>query len=155
MWIGGDQAQGYEIDVDRPLRLVVVRCWGIWEMSTAERYRSELVRAFAPFDGGRPWYLVADISDYPPQRPEVARVHRMLMQRATKQGLRRAASVVNSAMTQLQIRRVASEGGVLEHGCHEAMSSALNWLMSDAHLTEAPQGRNSADRAPMAPAPAH
>jgi serine/threonine-protein kinase len=74
--------------------------------------------------------VLGDIREFPPQRPEIAAVHGQLMAHALQLGMKRAASVVSSATTQLQIRRIAAESGLPEMAFHKDPASALAWLLS-------------------------
>jgi hypothetical protein len=121
--------QGYEVETDSARRVVMIRCWGVWDMSTGRAYDRDLRAEFAPLEGA-PFHVLADIREFPPQHPEIAAVHGQLMGHAAQHGMKRAASVVSSAMTELQIRRIASESGMPELAFHRDSRAALQWLLS-------------------------
>jgi hypothetical protein len=126
---GGDKLGGYEIETDAANGVITLRCWGVWELATGAGYDRDLRAEIAAF-GGAPFHVLADVRTFPPQRPEIAAVHGELMAHATQVGMKRAASVVDSPMTQLQVRRLAAESGMPELAFHRDVASALAWLLS-------------------------
>lgn|GEM_PF-1948038 len=126
---GGNGSSGFRVRAtdDNILRL---ECFGVWDVGVAEAYREVLTRYMqAMKDAGATWWVCADIQNFPPQRDDVAQVHQELMALAVQWGMAAAASVVSSAMTQLQIQRLADHGGIDVFAFHQDEESARSWLL--------------------------
>lgn len=126
---GGDATHGYEVCVDRTLRLMHWRVWGFWQLPLGESFRNATIAGMQVMAAGGPWFLLADIRDYPPQHEAVQRCHAEVMSAAAKLKLVRAANQVESAHSNMQLRRLYSESG-LEFGFFIDESEALAWLGS-------------------------
>lgn len=119
---------GFELNTDEP-DMLVVRCWGHWDERLATRYATAMRRAMATYKArGARWFVCADIRDFPPQIPEVAAEHGLLMAEAVSLGMVGAASVVDNVMTELQITRLANESKMPFAGFHRSMQSAKRYL---------------------------
>ncbi len=126
----GNEKAGYETKVDLDKLVVKVRCWGMWDAALAEAYRVDLLADFAQVKG-RQWCVLADISQFPPQREEVQAVHGALMGQAVGMGMTKAASVVESSLSKMLISRIAKESGMPELAFHTTEASALSWLLEE------------------------
>jgi hypothetical protein len=131
MWRDGNEAAGYEVSVDTTKRVLRLDCWGLWSLALAESYAKSMNAAYDKLRG-RPWYVLAIIAKFPAQRQEVAEIHGALMASAAAAGMKRAASVVDSSMTQMQIKRLAEESRMPELAFYKSEADGLRWLLHDA-----------------------
>ncbi len=74
------------------------------------------------------WYILADLTDYPPQKPDVQSAHAATMVRANELGLVAAANLVNVTLSQMQIRRLSEASGLPEFAFFQNEARALAWL---------------------------
>lgn len=123
----GDEKKGYKIEKTGNVLLLTV--WGMWDDALAAQYQADM-RASYPEMGAGPWYVVADISKFPPQRESVQAVHGSLMGEAVQTGMAKAASVVESSLTKMQIGRIAKESGMPELAFHTQVDDAIHWVRS-------------------------
>lgn len=126
VWKGGDPAAGFRVEIDEAIGLVRLTFWGLWDDTLGAALR---VQGGAAFRTLKPGYVVlADISNYPPQRPSVQAVHAELMSLGQKAGIARSANLVSSALSKLQIKRLSEESGLPEFSFFSDESAALAWL---------------------------
>ena len=133
MYQSGDEKQGYKVRPDLEKQVLFLECWGMWEQAVAEDYRKDMLAAYDLIDQ-KPWFVLADISKFPPQREGVQAVHGELMGIAVERGMLKAASVVDSTLSKMQIRRIAEESRMSELAFHTSEADALAWLLSDQSL---------------------
>ncbi len=130
MRTGGDASQGFKLNVDQGRRVLRLEVWGLWTDETARDYDREMHACYAELGSKQPWYVLADIKGFPPQRESVAAIHGKLMAEAAAAGMVRAVSVVESSLTSMQIRRIATESRMPELAFHKDEAAALKWLLS-------------------------
>ncbi len=123
---GGDARAGYVIGPNTATRTLHIRNWGLWHAALLEVYRADMLRALDLLDGA-PWVALADATRFPPQRPEIAVVLGELRAEGSRRGCRRAASVVASAVAQMQIRRLIEDTGI-EFRAFLTVDEAKAWL---------------------------
>jgi hypothetical protein len=126
---GGTEQSGYELEIDPSSRVLRLRCWGVWDIALAEGYRAAMHESFSVLRG-KPWYVLGNITNFPPQSEAVARVHGALMAKASTLGMKRACNVVSSSLTQLQIRRISEASRLPEFAFFKDEQTALKWLLS-------------------------
>jgi hypothetical protein len=107
---GGSDRAGYEVSPEPAARLLVLRLWGLWDMTIALAFRADVLRAYDALEGA-PWVALSLSQQNPPQKPEVQAVHTEMMGTGVRRGLRRVAVIVSSALSQMQIRRLFEESG--------------------------------------------
>lgn len=127
-WKGGDAASGWEVRIDNARRVLRFIVWGYWTPPTAVAYRDAAMVAMRQLSAGGPWSVLADISRYPPQKPEVQKCHGELMAAAGPLGMAKAANLVDNSLTQMQIRRLSTESGLPEFAFFQDEAAALSWL---------------------------
>ncbi len=101
--------------------------WGFWDSAVARDY-DRAVRAALQEASGR-FCVLADISDYPPQTPEVQAIHGGLMAEAKSRGVCRAANLVSSVLSQNQIRRLSEASGLPTFAFFSDSDAAQKWLL--------------------------
>lgn len=124
----GDSKNGFEIWVDTPRRLLRFRFWGFWKLPLGVEYRDGCLKQMQALSAGGPWYVLADLTDYPAQKPEVQACHSATMVKAAGHGMKAAANLVSATLSQMQIRRLSEQSGLPEFAFFQSESSALAWL---------------------------
>ncbi len=125
MFKNENATSGYEIDVRSDV--VALRVWGLFNDEMAERYCDDLVAAFRKVAGGT-WYVLADISQFPPQKPHIQEKLAAVMVKAGEMGMKKAANVVDRSLNKMQIKRLSVETGLPDFAFHTEEHLALNWL---------------------------
>jgi len=119
---------GYTISVDPSRKLVHVRVWGFWTPDIGRQYLEEFRLKSQPFWGSR-WFVLADIREFPAQRPEVGEYVKGTMVLAQQNGIVRAANLVASALSKMHIARLSAEQGLPEYSFFTDEQEAIRWLL--------------------------
>lgn len=102
----GDESAGFEISVDKTAKRVELRAWGFWKQETlADSYRKEMLSSFEALSGGA-WQLLADFTQYSPQKPEIQALQEEIIKAALSRGMVRGGVIVSNAITRLQVQRL-------------------------------------------------
>lgn len=120
----------FEVVADTKTGILKVRVWGFWDVEEAKAYLEEF-RAKAGTVVGGTWYVLADISEFPAQKTEVNDYVGQTMAFAVEHGMKRAANLVNSALTQMQISRLSADTGLPAYSFFKSESDAVQWLLKD------------------------
>ena len=121
--------KGFLVTVDGATNVVRVDVWGFWDVKDGQRYWEEFERKTRPLLG-KPWYVLANISQFPPQKPEVSVFVEKTMKHAREHGLVRAANLVSSVLGRMQIQRLSVETGLPLYSFFTAEDDALRWLLT-------------------------
>jgi hypothetical protein len=133
LWKGGDQAAGYEVRVDRTRRILRFEFWGLWEEPLAREYLSASIAGMRELQGTPgAWHVLADLRRYPAQRDEVSRCHADSMKAGHQLGMKRAANLVASSLSAMQIRRLSTESNLPEFSFFQSEPLAIAWLETGA-----------------------
>jgi hypothetical protein len=111
---GGSERAGFVVHPNPHSRVLDLEFWGLWDMPTALAFRTEILRAYRVMEG-RPWVVLSQSRRYLPQKEDVQAVHGEVMGVAKKHGLVRVAFLVDTALSQMQIRRLFEEAGSPPH----------------------------------------
>lgn len=121
--------RGYTITVESSQQLLRLVFWGFWDSDTAERmardFEQKVSRAITP---DTPWNILADLSEFPPQSADVQAILAKTMLFAKQHGLHKAARVISSAITKIQIARLSQEQNLPENSFFYTEDEALQWL---------------------------
>lgn len=110
---GGDERAGYESSVDLSRRLLSARFWGFWDLRMVRECNDGLLAQYRELKAaGGPWYVLINHSRFATQKAEVQAEIAKTMSDALALGMKRAASVVGSTVTQLQLRRLGAASGL-------------------------------------------
>lgn len=120
-------AKGFRVELDYKLKLCFLKVWGSWSQEDGVAYVNHFAKTISAF-AGADFDVVADISQFPTQKPDVNEQISQTMRHAATNGMKRAANVVSSAMTQLQIRRLSEETGLPEFSFFTSTEAAVKWL---------------------------
>ena len=121
--------KGYLVEVNSKTNVVYLKVWGQWEEADGRAY-VEFFRGKVAHLLGKKWYVVADISEFPPQSEVVNAQIAKTMEHATKGGMVKAADIVSSAMTQLQIKRLSEEMRIPVFAFFKDRAAAEAWVVS-------------------------
>ncbi len=121
--------KGFLVSVDETTKVVRVDVWGFWDVKDGQAYWQEFERKTKALLGN-PWYVLANISHFPPQKPEVSVFVEKTMTHALENGLVRAANLVSSALGRMQIQRLSVESGLPLYSFFTAEGEALRWLLT-------------------------
>ena len=120
----------FQVAVDPGSSIVRLKVWGFWDAAEGKAYVDEFRRKIAALVGKR-WCVLADISEFPAQKPEVNEFIGQTMAHANASGMRKAANLVSSALTRMQIGRLSADMGVPEYSFFTSESEAVAWLLRD------------------------
>jgi len=101
----GDESEGFTIDNGGDFVLVTAR--GFWSAETADKMAESVLTALA----GRRQPLIFELSELRPLRDEGQLAFKALFKRALARGTPRIVVRSASAMTKLQMMRIARETG--------------------------------------------
>ncbi|MDC3955920.1 protein kinase domain-containing protein [Polyangium jinanense] len=119
---------GYTIRVERERRLVRLSVWGFWTVDQARAYYEEFARVTQPLWGKR-WRVLADTADFAAQKPDVSAFVERTMEVAQKNGCVRAANIVSSTLTKMQLARMSIEQGLPSFAFFQDEAEAMIWLL--------------------------
>lgn len=117
------------MSADLSTGIVRLKVWGFWDVDEGKAYLDEF-RAQASRVIGRPWYVLADISEFAAQKPEVNAYVEKTMEFAVQNRMVRAANLVSSALSKMQIARLSMDMGLPEYSFFQVESEAVAWLLS-------------------------
>lgn len=127
----GLKKKGFIVELDNRRAIVKVKVWGFWTVEDGQAYVDEFKRVASKVIG-RPWYVLADISEFTAQKPEVSALVEQTMAFATSNGLVKAANLVNSSLGKMQISRLSQAMGLPEFSFFQNERQAIEWLLASA-----------------------
>ena len=134
--------------LDPASRLLRFRLAGWWDAATIAAYRAELLRTLARLPAPGTFFdLIADLTEFVPQTPEIATMHGEIMAKGRGIGHRFAASVVTSPIVRMQMARVAANPDFAYFGTD---GQAVEWIETRreaAGMTERTERRLGAIKA--------
>ncbi len=133
---GGNDQVGFDVSYDSRTRILYLRMWGMWDEEIAVKYRDAVAQAIRPLPQEPASCVLADLSRYPTQKPQVQKYHAELMKMAVAHNMTRAANLVSATLTSMQIRRLSQESGLGEFSFFQDEGKAIEWLLSDAVADE-------------------
>ncbi|WP_437754057.1 protein kinase domain-containing protein [Sorangium sp. So ce1389] len=120
----------FQVRADTATGVLHVKVWGFWDVDEGRAYLDDFrQKASTLLHLGKPWYVLADIADFPPQKPDVSPYVEQTMAYAVEHGMRRAANLVNSALSKMQISRLSAAMGLPEYSFFTSEADALAWLL--------------------------
>jgi len=127
-----NQEKGFEVSFDENQRILNVRLWGFWDHETGQTMvKAFKQRAQEASSKATTWYVLADITKFPPQKPEIQQYVIEAMTFAKTHGMQKAARVVANTVTQMQIRRLSQAIGISEHSFFQSEEAAIQWLLRE------------------------
>jgi serine/threonine-protein kinase len=76
--------------------------------------------------------VLADIADFAAQKPDVSAYVERTMALARENGMVRAANLVSSALSRMQIARLSAETGLPAFSFFQSEADAVRWLLTAA-----------------------
>ncbi|WP_437925767.1 serine/threonine-protein kinase [Sorangium sp. So ce291] len=120
----------FQVRADIATGILHVKVWGFWDVDEGRAYLDDFrYKASTLLHLGKPWYVLADIADFPPQKPDVSPYVEQTMAYAVEHGMRRAANLVNSALSKMQISRLSAAMGLPEYSFFTSEADAIAWLL--------------------------
>jgi len=119
---------GFMVRVDRAQSLVRLEVWGFWTVEQGQAYYEEFVAKTKSLVGTK-WFVLARTAELAVQKPEVSELIGRTMEVARKNGCVRAANIVSSTLTKMQLARMSAEQGLAEYGFFQSEDEALAWLL--------------------------
>lgn len=123
--------KGYTVTFQPAQRLLRLRFWGFWDIPTADAMNREFRDTMTQAAPDGPWYVLADIAEFPPQSADVQAILARTMQFAREHGMQKAARIVSSTITKMQIARLSNEQHLPENSFFYDEAEALRWLLSN------------------------
>ena len=118
----------YDISSNVDDRLLHFRLTGLWDEEDARRFEQEIETEISKLSaGGRPFAVLADLTDYPAQFQGVAAIHQRIMGKLREGGMHQAATIVSALMTKMQINRLKPSE---THQFFTSEAAAREWLQA-------------------------
>jgi hypothetical protein len=130
---GGDDREGFSVELDPRANIVRVAAWGFWSPSVAAAFSGDVLIVCA--DARTGFGLLVDCSGLNPQRSEGQEAWGRLMA-ATAGRLGRASAVVPNAVTKLQLVRIAKANNGHPWAFFSTIGAALSSLEADRSQRE-------------------
>jgi hypothetical protein len=121
--------KGYLVEISPKTNLAYLKVWGLWDEADGRIFFDYFKEKVARLIGKRR-YVVADISEFPPQHEAVNVQIAKCMEHATKGGMVKSADIVSSAMTQLQMKRLSQEMRIPLFAFFKDRASAEAWVLA-------------------------
>ncbi len=121
-------SKGFEVRADLKLGILRLRVWGFWDIEDGQAYWAQFKHE-ADLLIGKPWHVLADISQFPAQRPDVNAYVEKTMLYARSNGMVRASNLVSSALSRMQIARLSAESGLPAYTFFQSEEAAVKWLL--------------------------
>ena len=125
------QEKGYEFAFDEARAILKVRYWGFWDRALGQKFIAEFeqqVQAVSVMQ--KEWYILADLTQFPPQSSELQRFLTEAMAFAKDHGLKISARLADSTLTQLQFERLSKDTHLREYAFFTSEEEATRWLLS-------------------------
>ena len=121
--------KGSEFTLDSIKRILKFRLWGLWDSEHIKAFQEDLQANMAKLGPG-PFVVYVDITEFPPQRPDIAKGAQEMMALAAKKGCLKNAHLVNKTMTELQVKRLSDEVGAPNFRFFRTEKEAMDWLLA-------------------------
>lgn len=120
--------KGSKFDLDFANRIFKFTLWGLWEEQHLKAWQQGFRENLQKFGEGE-FYVYVDMSNFPPQRPEITKGMQEMMALAMKSGMTKASHLVSRTMTELQIKRLSDEVGAPNFRFFGSEEEAMNYLL--------------------------
>ena len=122
---------GYQIDIDAKHHVLKLRLWGMWDTDVAKQFEHAVKPKILELEQQSPqgWYTIVDLSQFPPQFADVQEMTKAIMKFELDHGMQKGATVLAKTMTQLQVKRLATQVGEDPGSFFQSEDDALQWLL--------------------------
>ena len=124
--------KGYEFGFDEARAILKVRYWGFWDRALGQKFIAEFeqqVQAVSVLQ--KEWYILANLTQFPPQSAELQRFLTEAMAFAKDHRLKKSARLVESTITQLQFERLSKDTHLQEYAFFTSEQEAIRWLLCE------------------------
>ncbi|MFC1959986.1 hypothetical protein ACFLYO_04685 [Chloroflexota bacterium] len=122
--------QRYSFSSDTDAKLFEFKMWGLWTPEEFEVFNQEFMAEVDHLseECGN-FYVLADVSEFPPQRGSVTEKLKGGMKYAFGKGLLKTARIVGPKLGELQLQRLSKQvDDPSRFGYFETREAALEWL---------------------------
>jgi hypothetical protein len=106
-------AGSYTISWNTGTNCLEFRLVGMWDQATMARWNADYKAAVAK--APRPgWFVIGDLTEHPPQSPEIQSGHEALMGYSAQHGMAKGVLVVPKVVMQLQLKRLADSSNTAQ-----------------------------------------
>lgn len=123
----------FEFSPNPTKKLLEFKVWGFWEdMGEFKEFEKEFKANIRKMSAAEnEWYAIVNLEDYPPQPKEIQEGHKRNMQFAVRHGMKKAAHVMGSILTNQQLQRLADSVDKTKWRYFRTREEAMDWLYSD------------------------
>ena len=127
-----EHEKGFEIAFDAETSMLRLRLWGLWDTEVGQNLVWEFKKHVQNVSTmNTTWYVLADLTEFPPQFGEVQQYLSEAMLLAKQHGMKKGARIVANTITKMQIARLSRETGVPESFFFQSEEAAIHWLLSE------------------------
>jgi hypothetical protein len=135
----GDARAGFEARIDKQVRRLHVRLWGIWDATMAKSFVAAVDRLGREL-GPMPWTSLVDARRFVVQDPLIEPHRQESLKVAASLGCGKMATLVESSVYALQFKRLADRGHLVSQTFKD-MHAAVTWLGQAETASPSPRGR--------------
>ena len=117
-------------EVDGVKKILKFKMIGSWDIKDGDDWGEEFKQKSKSLLGGK-WYVLADLSEFPAQKSEIQQKLAELMEFAGKNGMKKAANLVQKQLSKMQIERLSAESGLPAFSFFQDENEAIEWLVKD------------------------
>jgi hypothetical protein len=122
------KAPPFSVRADRAMGILHLKVWDFWQDAEAEAYLALIKKGFAEIaETKAPWGVLADCTNFPAQSTKTQAVLAKTMELAVKHGMLKAANIVNSSVSESQLKRLNESEDVSSMFFTDA-TEATQWL---------------------------
>ncbi len=127
-----DKKKGYDISIDDAKHLLRLQLWGLWDLELGQQFIKEFQKKVEELGASqKTWYVLADITKFPPQIQEVQKFLSEGMLFAKTHGMEKAARIVDNTITKMQIERLSQESNLPPYAFFTDEAEAIAWLLQE------------------------
>jgi len=115
----------FELKVDGSRAMIRYRMTGLWDEATLDQFHDAILNEMRKFRSHRkPFDLLGDLTDFPPQPQKLNEKRETLVQEAVAMGLRKCGVVTNSPLVKLQLSHISNQS----YAFFPSEADALAWI---------------------------
>jgi hypothetical protein len=115
----------FTISTDFPGGLVYYKLTKLWDRETYRAFHEAMVLEVSRFRNvGRPFCLIGDLTEFPPQPQELNGMRAELVVVAKSMGMRKCAVVYSNSITKMQLGRLSEQS----YQFFTSQKDALAWI---------------------------
>jgi hypothetical protein len=127
-----DTLKGFRFSFDRRKHILYLWLWGFWDKEVGEQFLVELREKIKQISAAHTtWYMLGDVTRFTAQPRHVQPLLKEAMASAKQFGMKKAARVVGSHLTELQIGRLSEESNFNDTAYFRSKEEAIQWLLAE------------------------